>query len=95
MRKTLLPLLALAGFAAAGALTTAAAAPVSPVALPHPPAIAGDGAVQHVQYYGYDDWRAREWRRHEREEAWRRHEAWLRWHREHDPAYYGYGYGYR
>jgi hypothetical protein len=90
MRKTLLPLLALAGFAAFGALTAAAEA--APVATGHPPAVTADGAVRQVQYYEYNDWRAREWRRHEREEAWRRHEAWLRWHREHDPAY---GYGYR
>ena len=84
MRKTLLSLLALAGLATSGAATGASAMPVSagrPVALP------ASALLQHAYYD--DDWRAREWRRHRREEEWRRHEAWERWHHEREGERYG------
>jgi hypothetical protein len=87
MRKTLLTLLALAGFAASGAFSGASAAPL----VPHHPVAEAAGSPLLPVYYGYDDdWRAREWRRHQREEEWRRHEAWLRWHRWHEERE-GYG----
>jgi hypothetical protein len=77
MRKTLLTLLASAGLAGVGVLTSASAAPVPSRVL-----------VQPIQYYygaGYDpraaEWREREWRHHE----WIRHHRWEehRWHEDH------------
>ncbi len=85
MRKTLLSMLALAGFAASGAVTGASAAPISPVR----PAVSIAGALLQPVYYD-GDWRAHEWRRHQREEEWRRHEEWVRWHRFHQERE-GYG----
>jgi hypothetical protein len=78
MRTLLMSLTVLAGATVASA-SVAHAAPearfVAPVIdAPH---------LQTVQYY--EDWRAREWRRHEEQERWRRHEErerWERWHRQ-------------
>lgn len=73
MRRSLIPLLALAGLAAVAQARPAAA-------MPHHP----DANIVPVQWVGYgygDDWR---WRRHEawREAEWRRHEAWREWRHE-------------
>ena len=73
MRKLLMSLTVLAGTTVAAASAANAAPLASPIhveaAMPH---------VQTVQYY--EDWRYREWRRHEAWEHWRRHEEWRRWH---------------
>ena len=72
MRKFLLSLSVLGGAAAAASAAHATPA-VGPI-----PVLAGQPMLQNVQYY--DDWRYREWRRHEAYERWRRHEESRRWH---------------
>jgi len=75
MRSFLLGLAALAGVAAASPAVQAA-----PLLASLAPAY-GDAAVQLVHYYPaqYDeDWRHRQWRRHEEFERYRRHHEWRR-----------------
>ena len=72
MRMFLLSLSILGGAAAAAAAAHATPG-VGPI-----PLLTGQPMMHNVQYY--EDWRYREWRRHEAFERWRRHEEWRRWH---------------
>lgn len=65
-----------------GAAAAASGARAAPHAGPIPLA-SGAPAAQSVQYYYYptqydEEWRHREWRRHEEIERWRRHQEWRR-----------------
>jgi len=74
MRKLLMGLTVLVGATAAVSGARAAPQLASPI-----PLASGAAAVQPVHYYPaqYDeDWRHREWRRHEEFERWRRHREW-------------------
>ncbi len=73
MRKTLLSLTLLA--ASTVGMAGFGGHPASAAPLRFEPA----SLAQTVGYYDGDDWRAREWRRHERYEHERRHEQWERW----------------
>lgn len=80
--------------AIAGAALLGAGAKAAPVTAPEP-ALTGAAHVQAVGWgYGGDEWRHREWRRHEERERWRRHEArerWRRWHEAQERArHYGW-----
>ncbi len=68
MRKFLLGLTVLAGVAASASITNAAPRFGSPIPF------ASEAPVQLV--HDGDDWRAREWRRHEEFERYRRHREW-------------------
>ncbi len=87
MRK-LLMFAVLAGATAAVSGARAAPQLSSPI-----PLASGAAAVQPVHYYyrpaQYDeDWRHREWRRHEEFERWRRHREWR--HERHEEFEHGY-----
>ena len=77
MRKLLMGLTVLVG--ATAVVSGARAAPqTSPI-----PLAAGAPVVQPVHYYPAqygEDWRHREWRRHEEFERWRRHQWWRHHH---------------
>lgn len=84
MRKFLMATMLVGVAAAATAVaSSASAAPRADAFL----AVYEAPAVQPVQYY--EDWRYREWRRHQEYERWRRHQ-WRRHHR-----YEGREYGRR
>ena len=70
MRKLLWGVVALIGAGVAG--SAQARPPVAWV-----PVYIGAPVATPVQYY--EDWRGREWRRHEEHERWRRHEERRRW----------------
>ena len=93
MRKFLMMMTVLAGAAAAtGAHAAPAAVALPGAALDVASQALADGAlVQPVQYY--EDWRYREFRRHEAFERFRRHEEWRRFHQARE-GYGGWGGGY-
>ncbi len=76
MRKLLLICMTCVGLAGAGLATQAHAAHE----IVGPPSLIEETNVLPIHY---DEWREREWRRHERWLEWHRHEEWRRWHHYH------------
>jgi len=67
----------------AGAVAASAGANAAPRSSDLVPMAATQPTVQPVQYYGGgEEWRHREWRRHEAYERFRRHEEWRHQRRE-------------